>query len=49
MWSRAKNIILNLNTSKNMKMKVNKMNNYKVLIKSDFIFFVFVRWMPKNS
>jgi multidrug efflux pump subunit AcrB len=28
MWSRAKNIILNLNTSKNMKMKVNKMNNY---------------------
>jgi hypothetical protein len=38
MWSRAKNIILNLNTSKNMKMKVNKMNNYKVLIQSLILF-----------
>jgi hypothetical protein len=41
MWSRAKNIILNLNTSKNMKMKVNKMNNYKVLIQS-LILFIYV-------
>jgi hypothetical protein len=40
MWSRAKNIILNLNTSKNMKMKVNKMNNYKVLIQSLILFFI---------
>jgi hypothetical protein len=42
MWSRAKNIILNLNTSKNMKMKVNKMNNYKVLIQSLILFIYFV-------
>jgi hypothetical protein len=40
MWSRAKNSILNLNTSKNMKMKVNKMNNYKVLIQSLILFFI---------
>jgi hypothetical protein len=44
MWSRAKNIILNLNTSKNMKMKVNKMNNYKITNpKSDFILFCVVK------
>jgi hypothetical protein len=43
MWSRAKNIILNLNTSKNMKMKVNKMNNYKVLIQSLILFFCVVK------
>jgi hypothetical protein len=43
MWSRAKNIILNLNTSKNMKMKVNKMNNYKVLLIKIFILFCVVK------
>jgi hypothetical protein len=41
MWSRAKNIILNLNTSKNMKMKVNKMNNY--ILKSLIFYFVLSR------
>jgi hypothetical protein len=39
MWSRAKNIILNLNTSKNMKMKVNKMNNYKITNQSLILFY----------